>query len=295
MDRRDIARQVARAASTGSSKSYKERPSINWYASLVLIVVLGLLSIIYSRYELTHATKATSTSGKTTYAAFSFDVCGTQLPNLPKAPASAKAILTTNGHGVLHIPPSASKGGKNTLGYFVKSYPGMELSSSVIRYPGQSAYRNGERCAKGTPDAGKAGVVRVETWSSFKVATGTPVSGNPSSVVLTNGMEVTMAFLPSHSSVPRPSSGTVSQMLTDMSGVKPTTSTPSSSVPAGGVPTQAPTSVPTGSIPTAGIPSAPSVTGTPVPSHSNTPSGSTAKSSATNTSGAKTGSGSAKP
>ena len=296
MDRREIARQVARAASTGGSKSYRERPSMNWYASIVLIVVLGLLSIIYSRYELTHATKAASTSGKTTYAAFSFDVCGTQLPNLPKAPASAHAILTTNDHGVIHIPPTASKSGKNTLGYFVKSYPGMELTSSVIRYPGKSAYHNGEHCAKGTPDAGKVGVVKVETWSSFKVTTGTSVSGNPSSVTLTNGMEVTMAFLPSHASVPRPSSSTVSQMLTDMSGVKPT-STPTGSIPTGSIPTGG---TPTGSVPIKGAPtSIPSIpTGsTPAPalSHSNTPSKSTATPSTAKTSGTTTGTGSAKP
>ena len=277
---------------------------MNWYASLVLIVVLGLLSIIYSRYELTHATKTASKSGKTTYAAFSFDICGTQLPNLPKAPVSAKAILTTNGHGVLHIPPSASNGGKNTLEYFVKSYPGMELTSSVIRYPGRPAYHNGERCAKGTPDAGKAGVVKAETWSSFKAATGTPVSGSPSSVLLTNGMEVTMAFLPSHASVSRPSPSTVSQMLTDMSGVKPTgtpstptgslpTGTPTGSVPISGIPTQgAPTNVPTGT-PTGSTPPA----STPASSHSSSSLKSTAKSSTANTSGTTTGtgSGSAKP
>jgi hypothetical protein len=266
---------------------------MNWYASIVLIVVLGLLSIIYSRYELTHATKAASTSGKTTYAAFSFDVCGTQLPNLPKAPASAHAILTTNDHGVIHIPPTASKSGKNTLGYFVKSYPGMELTSSVIRYPGKSAYHNGEHCAKGTPDAGKVGVVKVETWSSFKVTTGTSVSGNPSSVTLTNGMEVTMAFLPSHASVPRPSSSTVSQMLTDMSGVKPTSSTPTNA-PTSGTPTSGtPTNVPTSSTPTSSTPTG----STPAPalSHSNTPSKSTATPSTAKTSGTTTGTGSAKP
>ncbi|MHB8262904.1 MAG: hypothetical protein ACYDGY_04030 [Acidimicrobiales bacterium] len=254
MDRRDIARQVARAASTGSSKSYREKTPVNWYAGLVLIVILGLLSIVYSRYELTHATKSTSTPTKTTYAAFSFDICGTQLPNPPANPNPAKAVLTTKADGVIHIPASAAKKGKNTLGNFVSSYSKMELATNAIRYPGKPAYHNGNRCPKGTPDAGKAGDVRVEQWKSFTAKTGTSVSNPPSSLVLTNGMEVTMAFLPAHASIPKPPASVTTKMLTDISGVNSSTSTstptsgPSSGIPSSGVPSSGvPSSGATGS------------------------------------------------
>ncbi|MCL4433671.1 MAG: hypothetical protein M1399_02710 [Actinobacteria bacterium] len=272
MDRRDIVRQVARAASTGSSKSYKEKSPIHWYASLVLIVILGLLSIIYSRYELTRTTSSVSTPTKTTYAAFSFDICGKQLGNPPTNPNPAKAVLATKGDGIIHIPASAAKKGKNTLGNFVDSYPKMELASNTIRYPGGSAYHNGNHCPKGTPDSGKAGIVRVEQWASFKAQTGTPVSGNPTSLVLTNGMEVTMAFVPANASIPRPPTSVTTKMLTDISGVKPTptSSTPSSGIPSSGIPTS---STPSSGVPTSSPPSSVSHPATSVPSSSKTSSG----------------------
>ncbi len=259
MDRRDIVRQVARAASTGSSKSYRERSPIHWYASLALIVILGVLSIVYSRYELTHATSGASTPTKTTYAAFSFDFCGKQLGNPPTNPNPAKAVLATKGDGIIYIPASAAKKGKNTLGNFVDSYPKMELTSNTIRYPGGPAYHSGNHCPKGTPDSGKVGTVRVEQWASFKAQTGTPVSGNPASLVLTNGMEVTMAFIPANASIPRPPASVTSKMLTDISGVKPT---PTSSTPSSGIPTSS-------------TPSSVSHPATSVPSSSKTSSGTT--------------------
>ncbi|EQD36939.1 hypothetical protein B2A_11960, partial [mine drainage metagenome] len=101
MVRRDITRQVARAAATGSSKAYRSSSPVNWYASLALIVILGVLSIVYSRYELTHATKATTVSKKPEYAAFVFDICGKQQPNPPQNPNLSKAALVTKNDGIV--------------------------------------------------------------------------------------------------------------------------------------------------------------------------------------------------
>ena len=63
------------------------------------------------------------------------------------------------GGGVLVISPrSASEAGANaTLGKFASGYTGLTLTNTTIQYPHGVPYQNGERCAKGTPDAGKVG------------------------------------------------------------------------------------------------------------------------------------------
>ena len=74
--------------------------------------------------------------------------------------------LTTTGSGVLLIAPktSAEAGNNATLGKFASEYTGLTLSNSAVQYPGGTAYKNGQKCAAGTPDAGERGVVRVRSW-----------------------------------------------------------------------------------------------------------------------------------
>ncbi|MGH9046953.1 MAG: hypothetical protein ACRDVW_06530, partial [Acidimicrobiales bacterium] len=81
---------------------------MNWYAALVLIVIVGLFSVIFSRYEYHHRHAAASVSptvGQTLYAGLAVDVCGT----LQKPPAASTntdvAGVTTPGLGVLNVSP----------------------------------------------------------------------------------------------------------------------------------------------------------------------------------------------
>ena len=54
MGRGDTGRWVARAAATGGGRTYRGHMPVRWDSSLVLIVLLGVASIAYSRYERQH-------------------------------------------------------------------------------------------------------------------------------------------------------------------------------------------------------------------------------------------------
>ncbi len=152
---------VQRAATTGGGRTYRGQMPVNWYATLVLICVVGLFLVGLSRYQLTH--KSTSSAGppttsQTWYAGLGINVCGTFEPNLPASTNKAKTGLVADGNGVVTIAPknSSESGSNATLGKFVSNYKGLELTNSTLRYPGKSTYTNGDVCPKGTPDCRQA-------------------------------------------------------------------------------------------------------------------------------------------
>jgi hypothetical protein len=229
---------VTRAASTGGGKTYRGQMPVNWYASLLLICIVGFGLIVFSRYELTHKT-ATSTGPPTTsdtwYSALAVDICGTIEPNLPKSTNGSKTGFTANGDGVLTIQPknSSESGANANLGNFVADYKGLMLTNTTIQYPGKSLMSNGETCAKGTPDAGKQGYVSVVNWPTYESKKGTEVSGDPRALAFANGQMITMAFIPATATAPKPPGTVVSALITAVQTgpTSPTTTTtPSSSV-----------------------------------------------------------------
>src|SRR3984957_20172561 len=201
---------VERAATTGGGRTYRGQMPVNWYASLAVICIVGLLLIAFSRYQRTHTTTSSSgppTTSQVWHAALGIDVCGKMQPNLPASTNVKKTGLTAEGNGVLTIAPlNSSESGHNaTLGKFVSGYKGLELSSSTLQYPGQPAYSNGTVCPKGTPDSGKEGVVIVDSWPNFEAkGAGTETSGAPQNLLLGNGQLITMAFVPATATVPKP-------------------------------------------------------------------------------------------
>jgi hypothetical protein len=248
MARRDTGKWVQRAAATGGSRAYRGQRPVKWYTSLVLIAILGVALVWYSRYEKENPSAATQPAvGTQWFDAFAVDICGTVEPNLPANPAVKRGPgpgLTTDADGVIHIDPktSAEAGDNATLGRFVHDYPGLVLTSSSLRYPGQRSagltvdrtFKNGEVCPKGTKNAGKAGQVEVDLWPT-PTSTSPERLADPTGYKLGDEQELTLAFLPSGASVPRPPGSAVTAMLQDASaaasGSSPT-STPTSSTPA---------------------------------------------------------------
>ena len=164
---------VERAATTGGGRTYRGQMPVNWYASLVVICVVGLLLVGFSRYQRTHTTSSSAgppTTSQVWHAALGIDICGSMQPALPASTNTKKTGLTADGNGVLTIAPlnSSESGGNATLGKFVSGYKGLELSSSSLQYPGKPLYNNGDVCPKGTPDSGKPGVVIVDSWTNFE-------------------------------------------------------------------------------------------------------------------------------
>ena len=248
---------VQRAATTGGGRTYRGQMPVNWYASLALIIIVGLALVGLSRYQLSH--RSTSSAGpptttQTWFAGLGIDTCGTIEPNLPANPTKSKRGLTANGNGVLTIAPanSSEAGANATLGKFVSGYKGLGLTNSTLQYPGKAAYTNGEVCPKGTPDAGKPGVVIVYSWPNFTAKHGAETPGDPQNLLFQNGQLITMAFIPANTTVPKPPASVITNLITaDQAG--PTT------------PTTAPTATPTTNPTATTATTAPSTTSTTKP------------------------------
>ena len=248
--RNSTGRWVERAATTGGGRTYRGQMPVNWYASLVLICVVGLILIGFSRYQRTHQTSSSSgppTTSQVWHAALGIDICGTMQPPLPPSTNTKQTGLTAGAHGVVTIAPlnSSESGANATLGKFVSGYKGLELSSSTLQYPGKQAWNNGAICPKGTPDHGKPGVVIVDSWNNFESkGKGTETSGPPEDLLWENGQLVTMAFVPATSTVPKPPATTIAAMLSSLSQTTPTTTTLPTAVPST-TPTTAASTTPT--------------------------------------------------
>lgn len=228
---------VQRAATTGGGRTYRGQMPVNWYASLAIIIVVGLFLVGLSRYQLSHRTSSSSgppTTSQTWYAGLGIDVCGTFEPNLPASTNRSSTGLVADGNGVLTIAPknSSESGGNATLGKFVSGYKGLQLTNQVLQYPGKPAYTNGDICPKGTPDAGKPGIVIVYSWPYFSAKSGSETPGDPQKLLFANGQLITMAFVPASVTIPKPPASVITNLITaDQAG--PTT------------PTTAPTLTPT--------------------------------------------------
>jgi hypothetical protein len=278
MPSRDTGKWVQRAGATGGGRTYRGQMPIKWYGSLVLICVLGVALVVYSRYELQHPAPAVQPAvGVHWYQAFGFDVCGNTLPNLPANPNASRSPIPgirTDGDGVIQVAPTTSQdaGNNATLARFVALYPHLELSTGVLGIPGHLTYRNGERCPSGTPDANLPGTVLMKVWPSF---TGPGASqpttvDDPAAVKLADGQLITIAFVRSGASIPKPPATTITAMLNDRQGAAtstpstgPTTPVPTTTAPTTTAPT---TTAPTAKSPTTTAPSSATTTAPASPS-----------------------------
>jgi hypothetical protein len=231
MARRDSGKWVARAAATGGGRSYRGQMPVKWYGSLFLIVLLGIVFVVYSRYEDQNPIAGTPpTIGSHWYASLAVDVCGTVQPNLATNPnAASNPGIHTDGDGVIRIEPTkASDAGNNaTLSRFVSEYPKLGLTSKSLTLPNEKTRTDGERCPKLTPDAGKKAQVVIKVWPSA-VAPGVnhpTTTTDPSSLKLATGQLITVAFVPSGANIPKPSATTITTMLQSISTAGSTTTT----------------------------------------------------------------------
>jgi hypothetical protein len=211
---------------------------VNWYAALVLIVLLGIGSVVLARYHYSKGVAKTEPFvGQTWHAALAFNICGTAEPALTATASGSSSGLTTTGSGVLLIAPkTGSEAGKNaTLGKFTKEDATVKLTNTSVQYPGGVLYKNGQKCAKGTPDAGQAGVVRVRSWTLSQAGqksgsevklVGGHYSSSPGSLRLRNSQLMTVGFGPSSKPLPKVPSATEVALLQVVNGTSaPVTTT----------------------------------------------------------------------
>ncbi|HTT87617.1 MAG TPA: hypothetical protein VMF60_09635 [Acidimicrobiales bacterium] len=279
MARKDSGRWVARAAATGGSRSYRGQMPLKWYGSLFLIVLLGVAFIVYSRYERLHPSAGTPpTVGSHWYAALAVDVCGNVQPDLASNPTGTSTPgLHTDGDGVIRIEPTkaADAGNNATLARFVEDYPKFGLTSTSLTVPGQKARKNGQKCPKQTPDAGRPGTVQIKVWpSSTAPGVNHPTTTtDPASVKMADGQLITIAFVPTGAAIPKPNATAITTMLEAISTSGSTTTIPATSVPA----------ATTTTAPGATATSVPGATATTAPGATNTTTATTTKPTTTTT------------
>ncbi len=250
---------MSRAAATGGGRTYRGQVPVNWYAGLVVLVILGLASIAFARYEYQHKTtaaKVTPAVGQTLYAGYAFDICGKAQPSLAASSTGATGGLTTPGGGVIQVSPktSAEAGDNATFGLFLKEYSGgPSVSATKVTLTAHTTYKNGEVCPKGTPDAGKLGEVKAETWPNAVTTQGTVLTGDPGLYKIATESLITVGFVPADAKLNKPPQSTINLMLeyagsvangttsTTTPTTPPTTPPTSTTVPSSSTTTTAPT------------------------------------------------------
>ena len=229
MAKSSLARKVARAAAAGSTGRSARQVTPGWWATVAVIVVLGVATVGYSKYEITHPYHPPvigPTVGQTYRIAFAFDICGKVEPSPPSRPAVSG--MSTNGSGILQVSPTTpAEAGKNaTLGKFIAGYPGMALGPTELAYPGQKPYHNGDLCN------GKPGEVQVMKWNNLLDHTGQLVTGDPADLHLTNDSLITLAFVPKGTPIPQPPSKDGLSVAVTTTTVPSTSSTPTTATSA---------------------------------------------------------------
>ncbi len=235
MARGTFGRTVARAASSGGSKSYRARRPRAWYLLMFVIVVVGVGLIVYSRDEALRVPEG-PTATSNWFAALSIDVCGKVEPFLPASTNMASIGLGTVGYGVLNAHPAyagsgapAYEGKKATLGLFATEYTnigtGFRLTNDELRLPGKGhrTWIDGDRCTG--PAKGKGDLV-ARVWSSPTAIVSKTVT-TPADIHITNGEMITVAFVPKGTTIPGPVATTVTDLEDLLSGKAMTSTTTS--------------------------------------------------------------------
>jgi hypothetical protein len=252
MARSSSGKSVARAAATGGGTTYRGQMPVNWYAALIIIVIIGVASIAVAKYNYNKVPAVVEpTVGTSWHAGLAFDICGTMEAAIPASPTSSSG-LTTSGSGVLLIEPkTASEAGNNaTLGKFADGYTGLTLTNTKLKYPSATApaFTNGEKCPAGTPDAGKVGIVQARSWViSTKTSknheeeeTGGATTTEPADLKFANRQLITTGFVPKGTAMPKPPASTVLALEQVLAGGQAPVATTTTTAPAGATTTTAP-------------------------------------------------------
>jgi len=226
---------VSRVGAAGGGKTYKRTHPSNFYGALVLIVVLGLLLVVYSRYEyqnpVKHHTKVVQpVVGSIQYAALAVQACGRSLPYLTADP-TYKGGFIVGPDNVMRLDPvsSADAGNNATLKTFATEFPGLVATSSELAVPKPTGvanpattYKNGDVCPADSKYPGKTGHVVYAYWSTLGQVTPT-LTTDPAKVKFVKDLRLTLAFEPVGVTPSAPAKATVDDMV--IAATTPTTTT----------------------------------------------------------------------
>jgi hypothetical protein len=195
MASKESARKVARAQASGRGRRVRRELPLGYYSVLALVVVLGVATVGYSKYELDHPSLASSqanqpTVGTVWHVAIGFDACGHYEPVLAKT-SLAKTGVISLGNGVLTVAPKtkAETGAGANLSLLPKAVSGLELLHNGFRLPGKAAVLASAGCH------GKPASFGIYVWPSL-LASKPTLAKVPSSVRFANDEVIAVAVLP---------------------------------------------------------------------------------------------------
>ena len=235
---------------------------------MAVVVILGTAGIVYSRNQHqpdnSHPIAASgSVAGDHWHAAIGFDICGTFAPNVPDSGTDPLGIHT-HGDGVVHIHPfSGVSAGKRAKLQIFFDTTGVKATSSEIKLTTENVtHKNGQKC-----DSGTVGTATVQTkvWNSRDPADlGHIVPGNPGNIHPTDGMLITIAFVPAGADIPRPPSADQLDKLSDL-GTTPTDASTDTTLPGASPTTTVDPNAPTTSAPPTTVSATPPTTSANAP------------------------------
>ena len=214
-------RKYTRARIRARGRRPKKRGGGGWfYGAIAVIVVAGVVGIVLARSDSSSAgappqpgNPTTGAPGDHWHAALDANVCGEWIAPPATFETAAdnpnvRVGIHTHGDGFMHVHPfTKSEGGDNaTFGKFLGygGWSATEDSLSLWASPAGSSttdWTDGDTCPKGTPFAGKKGVVKHSVDCVEK-------SGNPSDLRLKDGEVLAVAFLPKSESIGVPPNAT---------------------------------------------------------------------------------------
>lgn len=235
MARQDAGKYVSRAGATGGGRTYRARVPYRWYSGLALIVVLGIFLIVYSRYENTHLTTASTVQPTTSdhwVAGLVFDLCGKNQQTLAASSTAQQGTLGlySSGNGVLQIQPksSAESGTNATLGKFASQFTGLNLTGNSVGLPKQAVLKDGSKCPAGTPDAGKTGQLTASILATASASSPSTQTGDLRTIRFLQTTEIiSVGFVPSGTTLPAPTHTLVAAVQQAAANAVPTTTTTS--------------------------------------------------------------------
>ena len=224
---------VNRVGSSGGGKAYKKARPANYYGILGLIVLLGVLSIIFARYQYQNPASTPTTPpavGTTWYSALATEECGIVLPNVAASTSTTNGIVMASNNVIKVAPQNSSESGNNaTVQRLIDNTSGLTFSKDRFSLPGSNGladpkytFNSGDTCDKTSKYPGQKGQPVIAYWTSL-VQKAPKITTDPSTIHFSNYLRVTLAFEPKGVTPKAPSAVTVAAMFKAGSGVTTTT------------------------------------------------------------------------
>jgi hypothetical protein len=180
---KESSKKVARAMASGAKVRSRRDAPFGFYTALVLVIILGIGAIAYSKYELVNAPASSKkTATNHLYVALGFDSCGRFVNSLPKE--SGTSGFVSKGNGIFGYPSS----GVTTLPELAGAFKGISISSNGFEVGSVKADTQAG-CS------GKRASFHIYAWTSL-LATKPVVYNSPTAVVLHTDEVITVAVLP---------------------------------------------------------------------------------------------------